>query len=169
MNNNKLTSILIGGLTYAIIGAIAGFLSQAGGGLQYLGGALACLVAPIVGCGMAVWHYTSTNHLTIPAGQGAGLGAGAGIVGGLIGWILQRLFLMIGLLDDPMVVARRQMESQGLSGEQMDQALKMTETFTGPLGIVIGFVIAAVLGAIVGAIAAMIFKKGGDPELDMEI
>jgi hypothetical protein len=39
-------------------------------------------------------------------------------------------------------------------------AMQWTETFTGPLGIVLGLVIGAILGAIIGAIAALIFKKG---------
>ena len=166
---SKLPSILIGGVTYAVIGAIAGFLAQMGGGMQFVGGALACLVAPIVGCGLAVWHYTTTHQLTISAGQGAGLGAAAGVVGGLVGWIFQRLFIAAGLLLDPIEQARRQVADQGLSGEQAEQALQFAEMFSGPLGIVIGLVIAAILGAIIGAIAAVIFKKGGDDELVTEL
>ncbi|NNF57347.1 MAG: hypothetical protein HKN04_03815 [Rhodothermaceae bacterium] len=166
---SKLPSILIGGITYAVIGAIAGFLAQMGGGMQFVAGALACLVAPIVGCGLAVWHYTTTHQLTIAAGQGAGLGAAAGILGGLVGWVLQQLFVAAGLLLGPAEQARRQVEAQGLSGEQAEQAVQFAETFSGPLGIVIGLVIAAVLGAIIGAIAAVIFKKGADDELVTEL
>jgi large-conductance mechanosensitive channel len=43
----------------------------------------------------------------------------------------------------------------------------MTETFTGPLGIVVGIVFGAIVGAVVGAIAALLFKKG-EASADLE-
>ena len=163
---SKFPSIAIGSLVYAILGVIGSFLAQSGGSI--VGGVIGCLAA-IIGCGAAVWHYTSTHQLTISAGQGAGLGALTGVVGGLIGWIIQRMFIAAGLLLDPVEQVRRQMQDQGLSREQIDQAVELTESFSGPVGIVVGIVIAAILGAIIGAIAAVIFKTGGDDELVTEL
>ncbi|HLT46904.1 MAG TPA: hypothetical protein VK002_06720 [Rubricoccaceae bacterium] len=163
---SKLTSILIGALIYAVVGAIGAIISAASGGMQFVGGALGC-IALIAGTAGAVWHYTSTYRLTIPAGQGAALGAGAGAVGALISWVLTWILTSAGIMADPVEQARRQMEGQGLTEEQMEMALRWTETFTGPLGIVVGLAIGAILGAIIGAIAALIFKKGeAGPDLE---
>jgi hypothetical protein len=156
---SKLNSILIGGLIYAVVGLIGAFLGAASGGMQYVGGALGC-IALIAGTAGAVWHYTSTHRLTIPAGQGAALGAGAGALGALISGLLSWVLVTAGIMPDPAEQARRQMEGQGMTEEQVEMAMQWTETFTGPLGIVLGLVIGAILGAIIGAIAALIFKKG---------
>jgi hypothetical protein len=108
-----------------------------------------------------VWHYTSTYRLTIPAGQGAALGAAAGAVGAVISWVLTWVLTSAGVMPDPAEQVRRQLESQpGMTEEQVEAAMQMTEMFSGPLGIVAGILIGAVLGAIVGAIAALVFKKG---------
>ena len=163
---SKLPSILIGALVYAVVASIGGILSATGGGAQYLGGALAC-IAIILGSAGAVWHYTSTHRLTIPAGQGAALGAGAGVVGAIVGWILNQILVAAGIVPDPIEAARRQLEGQGMTQEQMEMAMQWTERFTGPLGIVAGVIFAVVLGAIFGAIAALIFKKGeATPDLE---
>ena len=156
---SKLPSILIGALIYAVVGAIGGVLSVAGGGMQYVGGALGCL-AMIFGAAGAVWHYTSTHRLTLPAGPGAALGAGAGALGALISWALTWVLTTTGIMPDPMEAARRQLEGQGMSEEQIEAAMQMTEMFSGPLGVVVGLGIGALIGAVVGAIAALVFKKG---------
>jgi NADH:ubiquinone oxidoreductase subunit 6 (subunit J) len=156
---NKSTSILIGGLIYAVVGLISAFLGAASGGMQYVGGALGC-VALIAGAAGAVWHYTSTHRLTIPAGQGAVLGAGAGALGAAISGLVSWLLITAGVMPDPAEQARRQLEGQGLSEDQIATAMQMTEMFSGPLGIVVGLLVGALLGAIIGAIAALVFKKG---------
>lgn len=154
----KWTSIIVGGLTYALLGLLIQFLFQAGG---VAAGALSCLVILSAGL-VAVWHYTSTHGLTIPAGQGAGIGAAAGAVGALVAGILGQLFISLGVLPDPIEAARRNLESQGLTQEQIDQGLAFAENFSNPIiGIIIGLALAAIIGAISGAIGAVVFKKGG--------
>ena len=156
----KLPSILIGGLVYAVLGLIGGFLASAGGGMQYAGGAIGCL-AVLIGAAVAVWHYTSTNALTLSAGQGAGLGAMAGAVGSIVSWAGQLGLVAAGIMPDPVDTARAQLVAQGMTPEQIDQAMGMAEMFSNPLiGLVVGLAIGALLGAIGGAIGAAIFKKG---------
>lgn len=161
---SKLPSILIGAAVYAVLAILFSFVAQAGGTVaQVVGGCAVCLTA-IVGPLVAVWHYTSTHSLTIPAGGGAGLGAAAGALGAVLGGILGLLLQAIGLLPDAeaqLAQSRAMMLEQGMDPAQIDQQLEMASAFSNPvIGIVIGIVVGAVVGAIAGAIGASVFKKG---------
>lgn len=157
---SKWTSILIGALAYTVLGILIQFLFQGGGPMA---GILGCLVMLSAGL-VAVWHYTSTYHLTIPAGQGASIGALAGVIGGLIAGALSWMLIAAGLFPDPLELARRQLEAQpGMTEEQMEQAMAMAETFSNPvIGMGIGLVLGALVGAVSGAIGAVLFKKGDE-------
>jgi hypothetical protein len=162
---SKTQSILIGvavsvvlGLAFAFVAANAGTIGQT------LAGCFACLVA-LAAPMAAVWHYTSTYNLTIPAGPGAGIGAAVGAIGAVVGGLLQRLFISIGVLPDPVEQAREIYEAQGMSAEQIEQAMGMVEAFSNPvMGIVFALVIGAVVGAVGGALGAVLFKKGTPDE-----
>ncbi|MEM6327078.1 MAG: DUF4199 family protein [Bacteroidota bacterium] len=166
---SKTQSIGIGVAVSVILSLVLGFVAyNAGTAGQTIAGCAGCLVAlaaPMV----AVWHYTSTFSLTIPAGQGAGLGAAVGALGAVVGGLLQRLLISIGVFPDPVEAAREIYEQQGMSPEQIEQAMTMVEAFSNPvMGLVIGLVIGAVVGAIGGAIGAAIFKKGANAD-DYEV
>lgn len=162
---SKTQSILLGAAIGTVLGLVQLFLASNGGTAgQYLSSAVCCLTA-VFGAGGAVWHYTSTHRLTIPAGTGATMGSAAlvlgAVVSGAIGWLLQ----LVGVVPSDEVLlerARQQALEQNpnLEPEQLDQIMQFTETMSGPLGMVAGIVVMALLGAIVGAIAASVFKKG---------
>lgn len=153
---SKTPSILIGAAVYVALALLISFLRLTG----VVGGLLGCLVIFTAGL-VAVWHYTSTYHLTIPAGQGAGMGALAGLVGALVGGALSLALISAGVLPDPMELARQQMVGQGMSEAEMDQALAMAESLSNPvIGLVIGTVVGALFGAASGALGAVLFKKG---------
>lgn len=165
---SKSQSILIGIGTSVVLGLAFTFVSSTTGTIgQSLAGCLTCLVwlaAPMV----AIWHYTSTYNLTIPAGQGAGMGAVVGAGGGGISAILQQVLVSVGVLPDPVQQAREIYEAQGMSAEQIDQTMSMVEMFSGPvMGIVVALVIGALVGAIGGAIGASVFKKGGADDYEV--
>lgn len=112
---------------------------------------------------MAVWHYTSTNELTLASGQGAGMGALAGVVASVIGSILQQTFSALGILPDWRDAIVEGLEQSGMDPSQVDQ---WVETLTSPLAFIglmlVGILFAAILSAIGGAIGASMFKKGGE-------
>lgn len=159
----KTPSILLGAVAYAVAALITGFVTINGGqSAQYLTMVLCC-VSALLGPAVAVWHYTTTHNVTVPAGTGAGLGAAAVVVGGLISYGITLLLQTIGIYpsnDELMERQRDQLLAQGLEPEQIDGAMQMAEMFSGPLGIVLNIIVAAVIGAIGGAIAASIFKRG---------
>lgn len=160
---NKIPSIGLGAAAYAVAALITGFVTiQGGASAQYVTMVLCC-VSALLGPAVAVWHYTTTHDLTVPAGTGAGLGAAAVVLGGLLSYGITAILQMIGTYptnDELMERQRDQLLAQGLEPEQIDTALQMAELFSGPLGIVLNIIVAAVIGAIGGAIAASVFKRG---------
>jgi hypothetical protein len=157
----KWTSILIGALTYVFLGTLLSTFGAAAGGF---GAILSCLVV-LGSAAVAVWHYTTTNELTITGGEGAGMGALTGLIGAVIAGILGYFLISIGAVPDPMDAAIEQMREQGLTEEQIEQGMGMAEMFSSPvIGIVVGAVFGLIGGAIGGAVGAALFKKGGpDP------
>lgn len=160
---SKSPSILLGAAVAAVLGLLQLFLASSGGTSgQYLSGLVCCLVA-IAGAGGAVWHYTTTHKLTIPAGTGAGLGAAAVAAGYALTYVIGEILQAVGVTpsdEELLEMSRSQLIDQGMDPSQVDQALEMGQMMSGPLGAVVGLVVLAILGAIIGAVAASVFKKG---------
>lgn len=141
-----------------------GFIASSGGvATAAVAGCGACLAAfsgPMVG----VWHYVSTNRLTIPAGSGAGLGAVTGLAGGVLGYALTQLLRVVNVLPTAAEAIERQREmmiGMGMDAAQVDQQLAAGSAMSGPVAeIAISVIGGLIIGAIGGAIAASIFKKG---------
>ncbi|MEM1057308.1 MAG: DUF4199 family protein [Bacteroidota bacterium] len=165
---SKNQSILIGVAVSVVLGLAFAFIASSAGTIgQTLAGCFACLVA-LAAPMTAVWHYTSTYNLTIPAGQGAGIGAAVGAAGAILSGILQRVFMSIGLLPDPIEQAREIYEAQGMSPEQIEQAMGMVEALSSPvMGIIFGLILGALVGAIGGALGAVVFKKGNADDYEV--
>ena len=156
---SKNQSILLGALVSVVLGTILAFIAYSGGtaGL-FLGGCGGCLAA-FVGPVVAVWHYTNTHRLTIPAGSGAGLGALTGLTGAALSWVITFLFRAIGVFPTAEEWQRTTQEMFGQEGAEVPDM--SGSIFSSPIGeLVIGLLIGAIVGAIGGAIAASIFKKG---------
>jgi hypothetical protein len=164
--SGKFQSILLGALVIGILGA-AYFVVQFSYQSQILG-TVVCCVVPTVGALLAVWHFTTTNSLTISAGEGAMIGLLAGLLGYVFTDVLAVLMSLIGVSPSPFDVdaivdmARQNMVNQGQDPEIIDQATEMTRKFFWAFALV-GLVANAVFGAIVGAIGASFFKRGEAP------
>lgn len=160
---SKSQSIVLGAAVYTVAGLITAFVALgAGASGQYLVGVLCC-VSALLGPFVAVWHYTTTNELTIPAGQGAGIGAVTIVLGGVVSYAITLVLQTVGAYPSDAELLERQRDqlvAQGLEPEQIEQALQMGEMFQGAGGVAINLVVAALIGAIAGAVAASVFKKG---------
>ena len=163
--SGKFQSILLGALLTGILAA-AYYVVQFGNQSQILG-ALSCCVVPTVGALVAVWHYTTTNALTLASGQGATIGMSAGALGYVISWVLALLISLTGIVPGPfdmeaiVEVTRDAMVEQGQDPAIIDQSIEMVRQFFW-LGPVIGVAAYSAFGAVVGAIAANVFKKGDE-------
>lgn len=102
-------------------------------------------------------------------GQGLGLGA----IVGLISSVLTAIFAIIyvNLIDDTIISSqldemRFQFEEQGLSDEQIDQAISMTEMMMGPIGMFFSIVFMSVLYAFILSLIVSAFTKRTDPTVE---
>lgn len=132
-----------------------------------------CCAGVIIGAMVAVWHYTNTNELTIPTGEGAVMGLIAAVVGTVIAFVLNMILTSMGLGLEAAI----QEFVLDRFGDQMspEQLADMEEQFeaSSSLGArlvngVIGLAVSSVFGAIGGALGASLFKKGTDEQGEAE-
>jgi hypothetical protein len=125
-----------------------------------------CCLGVIIGALVSVWHYTTTNRLTIAGGVGAGMGATVGVLAAVISGVLTLFLAPLGL-DTTAAVTDFMLDTFGdqMDSSQRQQLEDQRDAGTSPgamvLGTVISAIIFAVFGAIGGAIGAAVFKKGG--------
>lgn len=157
---SKQQSVILGGV-------VAGLLST-----SYLGLInLLCCAGVIIGAMVAVWHYTDTYKLTIPAGQGAVIGLLAALVGTVISLVLNYILIEMGIRSDQ-VITQFILNSFGdsMPPEQYDAMMEqMNSEMTLSAYLANGLfatVVSLVFGAIGGAIGGAVFKKGEEsPEI----
>jgi hypothetical protein len=124
-----------------------------------------CCIGVIIGAVVAVWHYTDTHRLTIPAGRGAVLGLQAGLIGAVIALVLNYVLIQIGIRHDHLLVDFI-INNMGdsLPPEQIDSMMDqrdepvrlMPYMLQGTLGVLLS----GAFGALGGSIGAALFKKG---------
>ena len=166
----KLPSIVIGAAVYTVLAVILSFIAFSGGMVASIAGTCGLCLTALVGPLVAVWHYTSTHRLTIPAGAGAGIGAAVGALGAVLNAVVTFALQAVNVLPDTaeqLERTRQMMLDSGADPAQVEQQMAATSAFTGNpvIGIVTGIVVGAVVGAIAGAIGASVFKKG-EPRMD---
>ncbi len=149
----KQQSILLGGAVVAVLStSYLGFIN------------CLCCAGVIIGAMAAVWHYTSTNSLTISSGEGAVMGLGAAVVGGILAFFINLLLTNFGLGAEAAIqefilnMVGDSMDPDQL--QQMEDQFESSTSFSARLmNGVIGLVVTAIFGAIGGAIGAAVFKK----------
>jgi hypothetical protein len=161
---SKQQSIILGGL-------VVGLLSTSY--LSFVN--MLCCAGVIGGAMVAVWHYASTNELTLSGGQGATLGIQAAFVGWGIAVLLNFVLMAAGLRHD-LAITEFFLNNMGdqLPPEQIDM---MEEQLATPFNLswylknailsgsgLASIAFSAIFGAIGGAIGASAFKNG--PEDD---
>jgi MFS family permease len=146
----KVTSVVLGALAIALLYVLLSLIPT-------IGAFLSCL-AVIGGAMIAVWHYTSANNLTVPAGEGAGIGAMAGALGAVVAIALGLLLVQMGLMPDPQQVIDEQLRD--MPADQREMAERIGGWAQGPVGWAMSVVVNAILGAIGGAIGGAVFKRG---------
>lgn len=130
-----------------------------------------CCAGVIIGAMVSVWHYTSTNSLTIEAGRGAVFGVLAAALGSLVAIVINYMLTQMGL-DANAAVAETLIRMFGdfMPPEQLDQmraqVAQQQDVSLGQQLIsgLFGVVVASIFGAIGGVIGASLFKKGDGGE-----
>ncbi len=127
------------------------------------------LVVLIVGIVMAMRDYKNQNDTFMSFGQGLGIGTFTSAVAGLLGGIFTYVYMSFidtTLMSKQLDVTRTEMEKQGLTPEQFDQTMAMTEKFMTPSAI---FVISILMSLIIGFVASLIISavlRNNKPEMD---
>lgn len=129
-----------------------------------------CCAGVIAGAMVAVWHYTETNKLTLPTGEGVMMGVAAAAIGWVIASILNFIIMTMGIRSDQVIseyileMFRDQMPPEQIDQmeEQMNQPVTLA-TYFGTINLWIGLVVSIIFGAIGGAVGASVFKKGETP------
>jgi hypothetical protein len=162
---DKFQSIILGALVFGILGAayhVIQFSYQ-----SQIAGVVTCCLLPTIGALVATWHYTTSNSLTIPLGEGAVIGLSASLLGYAVTIVLALLISVIGIAPSPFDVeaiielSRESLIEKGQPDEVIQQSEEITRNFFWIFPVV-GIAAYALFGAVVGAIGASVFKKGGD-------
>ncbi len=164
--NAVITAGLITAIVNSIIGLASAYLTirgstGAGQGLWIS----ACLVSSIAGV-IANHMYAKGFNLTYPIGKGALLGFLAGLVTLIVGTAISLFWTEIidtGMNEALMQSTIANLETQGLTQDQIDQALSLSPEPGSMnailLQFVIGFVSLSIINLISGIISAKIFAK----------
>lgn len=112
---------------------------------------------------LAMKEYKSGNSGFMSYGQGLGIGTLVSLVSGVIGGVF--MFVYTSFIDTNYAanMAEKQrigLEERGMSDEQIEQAIAMTESFSSPaLMIVWSIVGSVILGFILSLIVAAVMKN----------
>lgn len=123
---------------------------------------------------MALKHYRDeVNQGALSLGQGIQLGIIVAIVGGLISGLFSVIYFTLiepAYYDSILAFYEENLEDRGMSGAQLEQALKWTRMFSNPvMTFVLTIISSAFFGLIVSLIAGLILKKEpAPPTVDRE-
>lgn len=117
----------------------------------------------IAGIVLAMKEYRTLNYGFMSYGQGLGIGTIVSAISGLLSGIF--MWLYTSFVDTEYMARMRDkqveaMLDQGLSDEQVDAAISMSESFQGPLTMILGGLIGAiVVGFLLSLILSAIMKR----------
>ncbi len=148
---------LIGGLVMVVYTAIIMILGM-GTNKLLLSLSYIIMIAVLV---FAMQNYKKENHGYMSYGQGLGVGTLASVIMGILGGIFMYVYTSFidpnylqGIMDQQVA----DLEARGMSDEQIDAAIAMTEKFSGPgmqlvssvIGyLFIGFILSLIISAII--------------------
>ncbi|MER2997781.1 DUF4199 domain-containing protein [Pontibacter populi] len=130
-------------------------------GLSYL-----ILIAGIV---LAMKQYKTINYGYMSYGQGLGIGTLVSAIFGLLSGIFVWLYTSFVDTEYMSRMMEKQSEAlldQGMSDEQVEQAMAMTENFQGPLAMILGGLVGAVVIGFLLSLILSAIMKNNRPEFE---
>ncbi|MFT4738526.1 MAG: hypothetical protein ACI8QD_002420 [Cyclobacteriaceae bacterium] len=161
------------GIKYGAISGVIGILStvlqdvlsmQQDTIFQVLG--IAIFIVLLV---LAYREYKTQGDGFMEYGQGVGIGFWFGLISSAISSVF--LFIYIKFISTSFIDIIREkqivgMEEQGMSDAQIEQAMKMSEAFTGPAAMMIFGMIGGILISVIAALIISAFMKNARPEFE---
>ncbi|MFD1140612.1 DUF4199 domain-containing protein [Larkinella insperata] len=159
---------LISGVVFMVYTTIINLTGQfANQSLSWL--SLPISVAIIV---LAMREYRTLNGGFMSFGEGVSLGTLVSVISGLISITYNQIytsFIDPTIRQQIMDNAREQLESRGMTDEQIDQAMEFTEKLQSPgLQFLIGVLVAAFFGVIISLIVAAFMRRNKPPFPDFQ-
>ena len=123
----------------------------------------------IVGIVLAMKQYKTINYGYMSYGQGLGIGTLVSAVFGLLTGIF--VWLYTSFVDTEYMARMQEKQAevlldQGMSDEQVDQAMAMAESFSGPLAMILGGLVGAVLVGFLLSLIISAIMKNNRPEFE---
>jgi hypothetical protein len=123
----------------------------------------------IVGIVLAYREFKRENLGYMSYGQGLGIGALIGAVTGVLSAIF--LYVYVGFVDPSFLDRVREtqiieMERQNMSDEQIEQAMAITENFTGPAMMAIMAVIGSIILAFIFSLVIAAIMRNSRPDFE---
>jgi hypothetical protein len=124
----------------------------------------------LLGVVMALREFKSLNNGYMSFSEGLGVGTLMSAVTGLLGSIFS--FIYTNFIDTTIMqqmsdLQREQMESRGLSSEQIDQAMEMAAKFTSPSIIFLFGIIGYVFFGFIFSLIVSAIVKHSKPEMEL--
>lgn len=121
---------------------------------------------------LAMREYRTLNGGFMSFGEGVGLGALVSVIGGLISITYNQIytsFIDTTIRQQMLDNAREQLESRGMTDEQIDQAMEFTEKLQSPgLQFLVGIFVAVLFGVIISLIVAAFMRRKKPPFPDFQ-
>jgi uncharacterized membrane protein len=121
---------------------------------------------------MAMREYRTLNSGFMSYGEGVSLGTLLSVISGLVSVTYNLIYTT---LIDPTIrqqtldKVREQMEERGMSDDQVEQAIEMTQKFQSPgMLFLFGILAAAFFGLLISLIAAAFIRRNKPPFLDIQ-
>lgn len=156
------------GLVLIILGLIINILE-----LQSLregwGSFLYSTISLSIGVYLTHKAYKEQGNGLMSYGQGLGLGTVMGLVAGILSAIFTVIYLTYidpELIDRMMDLQRIQMEEQGMSDAQIDQAMDMAASFQSPGMLFLFATLITLFYAFLVSLIVSIFTKKNDPAME---
>ncbi|MFC5412000.1 DUF4199 domain-containing protein [Larkinella bovis] len=121
------------------------------------------LVIAIAVAIMAMRDYRALNGGFMSYGEGVGLGTLLSVISGLVSItysLIYTNFIDTTIRQQMLDNAREQLESRGMSDEQIDQAMQFTEKLQSPgLQFMVGVLFSAIFGVLIALVVAAFLRR----------
>jgi Protein of unknown function (DUF4199) len=154
------TAVLI--IIYTVVLYMTGFFKTPS--LSWIG-----FILLLIGIFMAMREFKSLNNGFMSFSEGLGVGTLMSAVTGLLASIFSYIytnFIDTTIMQQMSDLQREQMESQGLSSEQIDQAMEIAAKFTSPSIIFLFTILGYVFFGFIFSLVVSAIVKNSKPEVE---
>jgi hypothetical protein len=132
-------------------------------------GTIVQIVSFLIGIYLTHKAFKDQGNGYMSYGQGLGLGTILSLVSGALVGAFSAIYLAFiddTILREQMEEARFQLEEQGMSDQQIDQAMSYSEMFTSPIGIFLMTIVAYIFYGFIISLIVSAFTKNTDPTVE---